>query len=316
MSRTFHVPPVWPPPPAGWEPAADWRPDPSWPPPPPGWVFWTDTALVPGSGTPLPPVAPARTALLRFGWLIALVAGVVAYLVVLFAMVSTRNLNLFPSLLFIGSLTVPLSVLLLAYSAAHRAAADHTGLVALTALIGGLIGVTTAATLEYATLKALPALGMLAVGVIEEVAKLIMPVLVFALARRRTPGMGLILGVASGTGFAALETMGYGLSALLETGGGLGAVDATLLLRALLAPAGHVAWTGLTCWALWRLGETPRPRWAGLVFAVAFVGAVVLHAAWDGTASLALHVAIAVVSVTILLVLMVVSSRRRPRPPA
>ena len=39
--------------------------------------------------------------------------------------------------------------------------------------------------------------------------------------------------------------MGYGFSALLASGS-LAEVEQTLLLRALLSPAGHVAWTGLT----------------------------------------------------------------------
>ncbi len=36
----FNAPPGWPPPPEGWVPASDWRPDSAWPPAPPGWVFW------------------------------------------------------------------------------------------------------------------------------------------------------------------------------------------------------------------------------------------------------------------------------------
>lgn len=36
----FNTPPGWPPPPAGWVPDSQWRPDPSWPPAPAGWNFW------------------------------------------------------------------------------------------------------------------------------------------------------------------------------------------------------------------------------------------------------------------------------------
>ena len=66
----------------------------------------------------------------------------------------------------------------------------------------------------------------------------------------------MIIGVASGMGFATLETMGYGFSALLSSGN-LAEVDQTLLLRALLSPAGHVAWTGLTAAALWSIPASP-----------------------------------------------------------
>lgn len=36
----FRVPPGWPPPPEGWEPAPSWMPLAEWAPPPPGWQFW------------------------------------------------------------------------------------------------------------------------------------------------------------------------------------------------------------------------------------------------------------------------------------
>lgn len=42
----FNPPSGWPAPPPGWQPPADWRPDPSWPPAPPGWQFWIEEASV------------------------------------------------------------------------------------------------------------------------------------------------------------------------------------------------------------------------------------------------------------------------------
>ena len=54
--------------------------------------------------------------------------------------------------------------------------------------------------------------------------------------------------------------MGYGFSALLASGS-LAEVEQTLLLRALLSPAGHVAWTGLTVAARW---SVPTSRRKGL----------------------------------------------------
>lgn len=254
----------------------------------------------------------------RLSGFLTLPVGVAAYVVVLLAMLATQNINLFPTLLLIGSLTVPLSVLLLAYTAGDRPD-GHVGLVALTAVVGGIIGTTAAGVLEYATLRTLPWLGMLAVGVIEEAVKLFVPLVVFLAARRRTEGFGVVLGIASGMGFAVLETMGYGLTALIQTSGNVGAVDATLLLRALLAPAGHVAWSGIAAAALWRIGSQPPRRFAVGGFIVAYVGVVILHALWDGTSSLILHVAIAVVSLGILIVLIVTrfvgGHARRPRQP-
>ncbi len=58
-----------------------------------------------------PPSVPRFRRLARLAWLGVLVAGVVAYVVVLRVMVRTENLNFFPSLLLIGAITVPVSVL-------------------------------------------------------------------------------------------------------------------------------------------------------------------------------------------------------------
>ncbi|MDO5681665.1 MAG: PrsW family glutamic-type intramembrane protease [Propionibacteriaceae bacterium] len=249
----------------------------------------------------------------RLAWVWCLVLGVLAYSVVLQAMVATRNLNLFPTLLLIGALTVPLAVLLLTWAVGAQGR-GASGIVTLTAVFGGVIGTTSAGVLEYATLKQLPWTGMLAVGVIEEAVKLIAPVVVFLVIGRRRPDLGVVIGVASGTGFAVLETMGYGLTALVATQGNLAAVEQTLLLRALLSPAGHVAWTGLTCFALWRMGQTGR-KYAGLGFAGAYLLAVLLHAVWDGTASLLVHVVLAALSSGILITLIVVSARSGRRAP-
>lgn len=50
----FNSPPGWPTPPDGWNPPADWTPDPSWPAPPPGWKLWLEEA----DDHPSAPVAP------------------------------------------------------------------------------------------------------------------------------------------------------------------------------------------------------------------------------------------------------------------
>ena len=84
----------------------------------------------------------------------------------------------------------------------------------------------------------------------------------------------------------------------------------TLQLRALLAPASHLAWTGMVAWALWRIGAETRRRFAVTGLVVAFAAAVGLHYLWDQTDQLTPHVVIAVISVAILMTLMVLSARR------
>lgn len=189
-----------------------------------------------------------RSWLHRLAWLPILFGGVAAYLLVLRTLVATQNLNFFPSLVLLGAITVPMSVLVFAWGSGPRVTAS-AGLVVFTALVGGIIGTVAAGTLEFDTLKQLGMFAMLGVGLIEESAKLIIPLVVLLFVPGRARQAGVIIGIASGMGFATLETMGYGFNALLSQKC-IAAVDQTLLLRALLSPAGHVAWTGMTVAAL------------------------------------------------------------------
>jgi RsiW-degrading membrane proteinase PrsW (M82 family) len=237
-----------------------------------------------------------------------LVGGLVSYLLVNQTMLDTQNLLFFPTLLLVGSVTVPAAVLLLEYAIGQGLDA-HGGLIMGTAVMAGIVGVTLAGTLENA-LTGTQEQVYLGVAVIEELAKLIVPVVIFLIARRRTAGAGLALGIAAGAGFAVLETMGYAFYALVSRGGGLAAMQETLQLRALLAPASHLAWTGMVAWALWRIGAETRRRFAVTGLAVAFVTAVGLHYLWDQTDQLTPHIVLAVVSVAILMTLMVLSARQ------
>jgi protease PrsW len=174
----------------------------------------------------------------------------------------------------------------------------------------GLIGVLAAGLLEYDTLHRLGALPMVLVAVIEEAAKLIVPVILYLLWRPNNPRGGITIGIASGMGFATLETMGYGFQALLA--GGIAAVDDTLLLRGLTSPACHVAWTGMTVAMLWRIRTADHHVRAFLAFLLSYGVAVSLHTVWDSSTSLLIHVGIAAFGL-IVLVAFVLAARRAPR---
>jgi RsiW-degrading membrane proteinase PrsW (M82 family) len=219
----------------------------------------------------------------RWAWLAVLAAGLILYVVVLRTLIRTQNPNFVPALILLGATVVPLAFLTFAQARTGRWQAPASALI-VAALFGGVIGTVVAGTLEYDALRALGVLPMLVVAVIEEAAKLIVPVvLLFTLLlrhERRLPTDGLVIGVAAGMGFAALETMGYAFTALLSSQGNIGAVQETLFIRGLTAPAGHTAWTGLTAGALWALIAAPSGRRV-LTFIATFVGAVVLHTSWD-----------------------------------
>ena len=219
----------------------------------------------------------------RWAWLGVLIIGLVLYVLVLRTLVHTQNPNFVPSLILLGATVVPLSFLTFAQARTGRWQVPASALV-IAAFFGGVIGIVVAGTLEYNTLRGLGALPLVLVAIIEESAKLIVPVVllftILARHERRLPSDGLIIGVASGMGFAALETMGYAFTALLQSDGNIGAVEQTLFIRGLTSPAGHTAWTGLTAGALWALIASPTAKRA-LVFVLTFIGAVILHTLWD-----------------------------------
>ena len=246
---------------------------------------------------------------LRFAWLLALVLGVLAYVATFVLMLLTGNPMMVPTVLLVGAAAIPLTVLLLAQSS-RIGPLVPTRIVLVTAALGGLFTICAAGLEESIAGQLFGRASILLVGIIEESAKLVVPLLVLALAHRVTRGGGIVIGIVAGTGFAVLETMGYGFAALLARNGGLGALDATLILRGILVPAGHVAWTGATCAALWYLVETSHKVRGVIALVAAYAGAIILHTAWDATASGALHLLIGMISVGALLWLIVAAHRR------
>lgn len=237
----------------------------------------------------------------QWSWLLVLVVGVGLYEAVRSAVFQTGNPNLLPALILLGAAVVPAAFV--TFIAGRRMVfAVRGGLVGATALIGGVIGVVVAGTLEYRTLVRLGVLPILGVGLIEEAAKLIVPVVLVLVMvhRERHPADGLLIGVASGAGFAVLETMGYAFVVLVQSRGDLAAVQDVLFQRSVLSPAAHMAWTGLTAAALW---QAAAEHWRGRAvvrFLVMFVVAVLLHTAWDSAPSLWVDVVVAVASLVLL----------------
>ena len=234
----------------------------------------------------------------RWSWLIVLVVGLVLFEAVRRALVSTGNPNLVPSLILLGAAIAPAAFV--AFISERKL--DYSvglGVVAVVAFVGGVVGVVAAGVLEYDTLRRLGAFAMIGVGLIEESAKLVAPIVVLVATRYRRPADGLLIGVATGAGFAALETMGYGFVTLIQSRGNLAAGDGVLLLRGVLRPAAHMAWTGLTAAALWAAAAQQRPR-AIWTFIATFVVAVALHAAWDTIATIPGYAVLAAISLSLL----------------
>jgi protease PrsW len=238
---------------------------------------------------------PGSTFARRHAWVAVLVVGAALFIAEERTLVATRNPNLVPSAILLGASIVPLAFLAFVYG--RRLPYTVPGpAVGASAFLGGVIGTIVAATLEFDVLRDLGGLPMLFVALIEETSKLLVPlVLLVVLRRHRSRADGLLIGVACGAGFAALETMGYAFTTLIKSQGSITATVDILLLRGFLSPAGHMAWTGITAAALYAAAQT-RSRREVLRFVGAFVGAVVLHTLWDSSGSLIGTAVIAVVS--------------------
>jgi protease PrsW len=243
--------------------------------------------------------ASTSTPTRRHAWLAVLVAGTALFVAEERTLVATRNPNLVPSAILLGASIVPLAFLAFVYG--RRLPYTVPGpAVAASAFLGGVIGTIVAATLEFDVLRSLGGLPMLGVGLIEEASKLLVPLaLLVPLRRSRTAADGLLVGVACGAGFAALETMGYAFTTLIRSQGNITDTVDILLLRGFLSPAGHMAWTGITAAALYAAAANPGRRQI-LQFVGAFLGAVVLHTLWDSQSSLIGTAAIAIVSLGLL----------------
>lgn len=233
-------------------------------------------------------------------WLLVLAVGTGLFAAVSATLVVTHDLLFVPCLLLLGAAVVPatLTTLVTESMASHRLPLAR---VLTAAVLGGVVGAVLAGLLEFGTRQALGSMPYLMIGLIEETAKLAIPLTLFAWGRSRGRAMdGLVLGVAAGSGFAALETMGYGFVALLATHGQLAPVDGLLITRALSSLGAHAAWTGLAAAAWFAIGSSRR-RWFGWArFALTFATVVILHALWDATASGGFYRFVAAVSFVLL----------------
>ena len=231
----------------------------------------------------------------RWAWLVVLAVGLGLFELVRQVLADTNNPNLVPSLILLGATTLPASFVAFVYGRELNFDVG-AGTLVVVAFLGGVIGVVTSALIEYHTLRDLGTLPNIAVGLIEEAAKLIVPIGILLLTDHRRPADGLLVGVACGAGFAATETMGYSAVALVRSHESIAAVDTLLLERGLLSPATHMAWTGLTAAALWHAANQGWTVSAGLRLLAVFALAVALHATWDSADSVAAYIPIAAVS--------------------
>jgi RsiW-degrading membrane proteinase PrsW (M82 family) len=215
----------------------------------------------------------------KIAWLRVFISGLILYFVGIASLIMVGNPTLFPTVVMIGNFLMPVTFIAFLYERRQwsRLSLPTT---ALSFLYGGVGGVIAASILEPIFIRQLDFTNMFVVAWIEETVKIIGVVLIARRFRHNSELDGLILGAAAGMGFAALESTGYAFTAFLQSGGSLSATVTVTLIRGVLSPVGHGAWTGILASVLFR--ESGRRYFHfNLKVLGAYLLVIALHGLWD-----------------------------------
>jgi RsiW-degrading membrane proteinase PrsW (M82 family) len=236
------------------------------------------TATAPG-----PSLGPSRR---RRSWVRILLGGIALWVATVIVTFITRNANLIPTIILLGSFLVPVTFVAFAFQRADEVVTAERLFIAF--VYGGVLGVLGASLFEAALLQGQSVLRYVGVGLIEEAVKLAALWLIARRLPRYTVRDGIVLGAAVGFGFAALESAGYAFNALFTADGvSLMSLVETEVLRGLLAPVGHGLWTAILGGVLFgAAARRGRLRLTGAVLGWYLVVAG-LHALWDASQQIA-----------------------------
>jgi RsiW-degrading membrane proteinase PrsW (M82 family) len=238
-----------------------------------------------GSGIGVAATRGREGFLSRRPWLRMFFTGLILWLASVAVTYVTGNANLIPTIVLLGSFLVPATFVVWAFG--RRETGEITReIVFKTFTVGGVLGILAASILETYLLHPSPFL-FVGVGLIEEAVKLFALALLTRHLVVKSMRDGMILGAAVGFGFAAFESAGYAMTALItENGVSLSDMVSTEVLRGLLAPLGHGLWTGILGGVLFAGSSRGRFPITGRLI-LAFLGVSLLHALWDSMHGLA-----------------------------
>lgn len=219
----------------------------------------------------------------RWRWLKLLSLGAITWLVTVVALGITQDAYLIPLTVTTGSFAVPVCGAVYVIDRLYDSAFPRIRIVE-AFVLGGTLGILLSVFGEYLLLNN-GILRYFGVGLIEEAAKL---VALWLIARRLGSYSirdGIVLGVAVGFGFAALESSGYALVSLFGPHGlELSNMIGTVAVRGLLAPVGHGLWTGILGGVLFKAARHGRLRLAPVVV-VTYLFVALLHAFYDAASN-------------------------------
>jgi protease PrsW len=122
------------------------------------------------------------------------------------------NTKAIPGLLFMGSLAIPLTVVVLFFELNVTRDVSFMGVLALFAS-GTVIGFLFTEFLDTALASSLSWMGASLAGIVEEIAKLLAVCVIVGRRKNRFILNGVLFGAAVGAGFAVFESMGYAFDA-------------------------------------------------------------------------------------------------------
>jgi RsiW-degrading membrane proteinase PrsW (M82 family) len=233
-------------------------------------------------------------------WWLVFPIGLVLWIATVATAFVTLNLILLPTVVLLGSFLIPVTGVVW-YLDHDPSPAMSPRRIFAAFIIAGVMGALAASLLEFWFVYGPGLLGMLKVGLIEELVKGV-AIVAFAVGLRSYATRdGMVLGATVGFGFAALESSGYALASLFVVQGGhlilsLQSVVFTELVRGLLAPFGHGLWSAILGGVIFHAARNGRmrPAWSVLV---AFLGVSLLHAAYDSFGGITGYIVISVIGI-------------------
>jgi protease PrsW len=223
-------------------------------------------------------------------WWSVFITGLVLWVASVVVTALTGNLNMIPTVVLLGSFLVPVTAIVW-FLDHYESPLVTPRVVFSTFIVGGVLGVLAASVFE-SWLRNNSIIIYVAVGLIEESAKLLALLFIARRLAHYTIRDGIVLGAAVGFGFGALESSGYALTSLFVARGGgivafsLSSLVFTEILRGILAPLGHGLWTAILGGVLFGTTRDGRLRFTWKL-AGAYLLVSLLHTLWDAMRGIA-----------------------------
>jgi protease PrsW len=246
------------------------------------------------------PATPTAAGVQRWAprWWVVFLVGLALWIATVAVAGLTGNLIILPTVVLLGSFLVPVTAVV--WYLDHDSSPELSPRrIVSTFLVAGVLGVLGASVLEY-YLITVGLLGTLEVGLIEEAVK---AVLIYVMAwgfRSFHLRDGMVLGATVGFGFAALESSGYALASLFVVYQhrlylSLDGVVVTELIRGVLAPFGHGAWSAVVGGAIFAAARLKGHLTLTWSIIGAFLMVAVLHGIFDSLNGITGYVVVAIV---------------------